>query len=493
MFPAAPLAIESGDNGVVNRYFDTDSDGRADFFERLDASGHVVSLHFDEDRADGFELEAFPPKTSQGDVPRLIIILDSVPYHLVKQMRSEGRFAYFYPPTRIVSPFPVMTDLCLADLFGDPPCDAVESQYFDGRRLNSGYGSYAREENSAWLAHTDYHLPFVAHGLAYTWPLPWYGHELRRIQESFLKNLDQPFVGYVVGTSAIGSRLGRDGHLAALVQLDRFCSWIIHRLRGRVQITLMSDHGHNLVPGQRIELQERLREFGYRVRSSLERPDDVVVPEFGIVTCAAVHTKKPAQVARDLATVTGVDLTAYRQDTGDVVVVHGTDTARLARRGNRYRYDTGSGDPLKLRPILERLNSEGKVDADGFVNDAVLLATTQDHVYPDVVRRLWRAFDGLVAHTPDVLVSLEDGYYCGSSSMSDWLDLQAAHGNLLMLSSSGYVMSTAGQLGPVIRMDALGDALRSAGVPLPGGNGSSPSVAVTVRPLPPAIGDGVVK
>ena len=80
---------------------------------------------------------------------------------------------------------------------------------------------------------------------------------------------------------------------------------------------------------------------------------------------------------------------------------------------------------------------------------------------------MWRAFHGLVEHTPEVLVSVEDGWHCGSAFMTDVLDLAAAHGNLGPLSSMGFVMSTAGSLPPVGRMEELHASLGKLGIPLP--------------------------
>jgi hypothetical protein len=265
--------------------------------------------------------------------------------------------------------------------------------------------------------------------------------------------------------------LGRNGHHAALVRLDRMCQQIVYDTRGRVQITLLSDHGHNLVASRRLSLVDELQRCGYRVRTSLQGPDDVVVPEFGAVNCAALHTRSPAAVARDVIGIDGVELTSYRTD-GDVVVLSRQGRARISRSDGRYCYRAERGDPLRLLPILETLAARGEVDSQGYVRDDVLFAATTDHVYPDVVHRLWRAFNGLVTHTPDVLVSVEDGWHCGNPTLSKILDMSAIHGNLNALSSTAFVMTTVEPLPPVLRMQDLADALRERGVPVPSKQGS---------------------
>jgi hypothetical protein len=76
----------------------------------------------------------------------------------------------------------------------------------------------------------------------------------------------------------------------------------------------------------------------------------------------------------------------------------------------------------------------------------------------------WRGCGG--RFTPDVLVSIADGCYFGDPFMAAVMGCSAAHGNLNLRGSSGFAMTTAGKLPPVLRMADLHGALRAAGVPL---------------------------
>jgi len=461
----------------VQRLYDTDADGRPDFAELLAPNGRIRQLQYrldDPSPADTVDLDRIAP----ADCPHLVIILDSVPFTMVRDLWNQGRFRLFAPPTRAIATFPVMTDLSLSEFFHASPCPGIESQYYDGHHLTNGYLTYAEEKNTPWLAYADYHLNPIDHSEVYGHPHVWFDHELRRIQELFYQKHQRCFIGYCVGPSALGAKFGRDGHLAGLIRLDRFCQQIFYRARGKVQITLFSDHGHNLVRSRRIPLTEFLRECGYHVGDSLQHPGDVVVPEFGVVTCAAVHTRQPAAVARDLLGLEGVDLTAYLDrgrgrpgSQGDrIIVLSRTGRASITHSDAGFRYETLpqlTGDPLELGPVLNLLRRQGRLDADGFVSDRVLFDATADGEYPDAVHRLWRAFHGLVKHTPDVLVSVKDGWHCGSPFMTDLLQLSAAHGNLNPLSSTAFVMTTVGKLPPVVRMEDLRAALINLGVPLP--------------------------
>ena len=56
----------------------------------------------------------------------LILLLDSVPYPMMKAYWDAGKFRLFEPPTRTIAPFPVMTDPSFAEFFNYSPLPAVE-------------------------------------------------------------------------------------------------------------------------------------------------------------------------------------------------------------------------------------------------------------------------------------------------------------------------------------------------------------------------------
>jgi hypothetical protein len=470
--PAAAVRSAERSGGGLEKWYDMDRDGRADYREVVSPAGRVDRIGYDRDQ-DGtvdeeIELAAVPPD----QVHHLLIILDSVPVGLVREFQEQGRLLYFPRPTRVVSPFPVMTDPALVEFFGMAPAPSVEAEYYDGQRLRDGYEVYAAGDNTPWHSRTDYYLEPVAHAVAYLSQPQWFGHELRRVREIFFerdKSRRRLTVTYVVSTSALGSRQGRGGHELALDRLDRFCQQMVHDTRGRVRISLISDHGHALVPSDRIPLADELVRRGYRVGSRLERPGDVVVPQFGVVTCAALYTHEPACVAGDVVGIPGVDLAAWAEPPekpDSVMVIDRFGRARITCSNGRFKYAVEKGDPLQLAGLLDELSKQGKLDADGFVADDVLFQATIGHTYPDAVARLWRAFHGLFVHVPDVLVSVQDGFVVGSKLMTTLVHMQGTHGNLRPASTFGFAASMAGELPPVLRMADLRAALQQAGVPL---------------------------
>lgn len=469
LFAVTALTVSASSDGTTERYYDTNHDGKADCSERLNAAGVVDAIRVDENK-DGC-LDDRDRPIILADVPdserrHLVMILDSVPFAMVESLWLEGRFRLFHRPSRVISPFPVMTDLCLSDFLGVSPCPGVESSYFDGTRLRNGYVAYAAKENVPWMDLVDLHLEPATHASVYLDAKAWYPHELRLVQKHLRRTNEPRVIAYVVGTSALGARIGRDGHQAGLIQLDRFCQLTTFESRGRVRISLLSDHGHNFLASQRIPLRRILAEFGYQPGETLERPDDVVVPEFGMVSCAVIHTRRPADVARDIVGIEGAELTIYRDPADGIAILSRDGRARITRSPAGFAYEAEFGDPLQLNPVYAVLRAHGKLDADGFATDADLKEATAAHVYPDVVHRLWRAFHGLVRNTPDVMLSTQDGYHCGSALMSRLVHLTAAHGNLRQPSSTAFSMSMCGELPDLVRMEDLRGELIRVGVPL---------------------------
>lgn len=466
LFPPVPMRIDSTGDARL-QWYDTDGNGRADYCERLNADGRIDQLGYDTDEngtiEDHVELVAIPA----GERRDLLIIVDSVPFTMVQDAWQHGALQFFPRPTRVIAPFPVMTDPSLVDFFGLTPGVAAEAEYYDGHTVREPYGIYLRGEVALWHKGVDYWLPHRAHGSGYLEPLEWFDHELREIQDRFAASGKSPFIGYCVGTSALGASGGRDGHCMGLSRIDRFCHEMVWQTRGRVRISLMSDHGHNLLnSSRRIPLADLLGTFGYRVTDKLAKPGDVVVPEFAMVSCASLYTRDGPQVARDVLNIDGVELAAYRQGSDAFVVLDRAGEAIITHSSAGYRYEAVRGDPLLLRPALKQLDAQGQVSPDGFVADDVLFEATVQGDWPDAVDRLWRALNVEFEYPADVLVCVADGYHCGSAFQTRAIDLHAVHGNLHPLSSSGVALSMAGPLPEVVRMRDLAAALRQAGVPL---------------------------
>lgn len=480
LFPASPLTVEQLAGGGERRWYNMTGDKAGDYYEQLSPKGRITEIGYGSRNGTprAVKLDEIPPAEQR----QLLLLLDSVPYSLVEEYYQNGRFRFFYPPAVQISPFPVMTDISFAEFFRVSPEGGVEAEYYDGKRMTSGYDVYASGTNAKWEKYSQYVLSPLCHPEMYLFPLPWTDHEFRRIEETYLEAPRQITVGYSVGTSSLGSNLGRAGHEHGLDDVERMCQHLIYATEGRARISILSDHGHAFYDGTRIPLSQKLKELGYRpTKGTLKDPRDVGVPEFGLVSCAVIYTQSAAAVARDCLKIEGIELSAY-VDGRDVVVLGRGGSARISKSGERYRYAAEQGDPLQILPAIEQLKQRGDVDPDGFIPDDALFAATAGGTYPDGVYRLWRAFNGLVEHTPDVMLSIAEPYYAGSPTMKMVLRrIVGVHGSLEKVSSYGMCMTMAGHLPPIQRQEDLRAHLIRLGVPVPGPTETQPSGNTVAR------------
>jgi hypothetical protein len=238
------------------------------------------------------------------------------------------------------------------------------------------------------------------------------------------------------------SRLGAAGLGECLDQLERLCMQLFWERQGAIDITIVSDHGHNLVPSVNFPVEEKLEAAGFRVGKTIaDRERGVVLDINGLVTWFGVHTSRPAQVADALLVEPEIELATYLE--GESVVVRdAVGLARIDQRDGRLRYQRVAGDPLRLEPALAALAAGGLLDADGFGSDGDWLRATLDAEFPDALDRLWRAFHGQVVSPPQAMFTLRDGHCAGLASMESWITMQSTHGGLARSNSDAVLLST---------------------------------------------------
>jgi len=391
---------------------------------------------------------------------RLLLCLDGVPHEVVVAARSRGLFDNFRDPARLLSPFPTLTNVALAQMLGATPPPGYESLYFDreARELRGGVRKYIGRRTpdkvpSSYMDELDYQEPLPFEFLIYVATERVWRADMRRFRERFLAaGPDRDFFGFLKATDGL-LHIGGPARLGvALESLDRLLQGLQGECGSETEIVLFSDHGMNLVENRRVHLQTHLRRGGYEVVSRM-RPGrgrrNVAAPAFGLCGYVALYCgdeTDPAELAPALADLEGVDFSVYRE--GGAAALSGPrGRARIEReeRGGRayYCYRQLDGDPLMLGPVARALAAEGAAGADGFAPDDVWLARTAGHTYPDALANIHGSlFTPRVGHTADVLVSLADGYYYGASSFSRFTRLLATHGNALAPSTNAFLMST---------------------------------------------------
>jgi len=417
------------------------------------------------------------PERSEAAVRHLIICVDGVAFSTIEEMRAEGRFKLFRAPSRMIAPFPSLTNLALGEILkpagaGEPP--GYEDNYFDTAKNKMRGGLLDRFRGGRFIKGTfrelfDYHPSAIKSGLGYVAPpASTYLESLTdivRLKQKFRASREPVFFAYT-GASDSLAHLGGERLLKSfLVRLDETVKDLVRDGGGgRIEVTIFSDHGNDFKSYRRVSLKSALRRADFKLDDKIKNDRSVVLPQFGLVGCAVMWTRESneARLAAVASRVGGVDFAAYEKD-GAVYVLNGRGSAILERRGERFRYRAVQGDPLELSPVVDSLRRQGRVDAEDFIADEDWFAVTIESARPDVVRRVFEGVSERVQHRANVLVNFADGYYTGNASLDVFAFLQATHGNLGARQSFGFVLSNARDLPPHLRAR---DVWRAIGSPV---------------------------
>jgi hypothetical protein len=447
-FPQESLAQPAISAGAFAAY-DANHDSRADFFTYADSRGRINRIGYARDGSDKpteiVDLDAIPATRCR----HLVILLDGFCYDVVKQYYDNGGLRMCYPPSRVIAPYPTLTDLGFEDLLGYMPCLANEALYFDRatNRLVGGNSAYLEGRNEPYNRLLQYRANSLDDAFGYLYPWSIYNKEIQNAKVGFDRNESMEFIAYFVSSAGVGTAEGAEGQRRCLRVVDQFVNQVVCESRGLTKVTIATDHGHSYTPGRRIPLEFHLAGKGWHIVDSLTQPKDVVYIRFGIETYAAFYTNQRADLASDLSAAEGVEITSYAEKDAVVVLGNGGSKAIIHRNGDRYRYETMQGDPLKISEILAKLPA----DAQRYYAETDVFQATCTHVYPDPLARLWRAHFGLVQNPPDVIVSLADNYYSGSASFAGFIKVASTHGGLNLRNSSSFIMSTLGPMPEVMR------------------------------------------
>lgn len=447
-FPAESMAPSAKAAGAFAAY-DASGHGAADFYLFTDASGRVNRLGYDSAKhpkaVQYVDLDTLDKK----NLRHLVIILDGFGYDVVKDYYDHGGLRVFYPPSRVISPYPTMTDTSLEDALGYVPCEGFEAAYYShsqGREVG-GTGDYLKGTDEPYAQLLQYRASISLDGPSYIWPRPIFDKEINDAKKVFDGHQTHEMIAYFVSSAGAGTKEGAEGQRWCLGRVDQLIHQIYWETRGQSSITLFADHGHSYTPGTRIPLEGFLTRRGWNLTDKLKNPRDVSYIRFGLETYASFSTTQRKELAADLIQAEGVELASYAQ--GQSVIVLGKDgqKATIRRWKNGYSYEPAQGDPLKLKGILAGLTA----DKDGFYSEDDLFKATLMHEYPSAMQRLWRAHFDLVKDPADVIVSLENKYFSGSATLAAFAKVASTHGSLNRTNSTTFIMSTIAPLPPAMR------------------------------------------
>jgi hypothetical protein len=402
---------------------------------------------------------------------RLLLCLDGVPYEVLKVAKGQGLFDIFSDPSRLLSPFPTMTNVALSRMLGATAPLGYESLYFDktARELRGGVSKYIGwrtpdKAPSSYMDELDYQEPLPFEFLVYFAPETIWRADMKRFHERFRRAPQQrDFFAFLKGTDGLMHIRGPRRLTVALQSLDKILKEIHAYCGDETEIVLFSDHGMNVDDHQRVNLQTHLRKNGYVLSNQLRGRNrrSISIPAFGLCGYAALYCvdeEAASEVADSIVDLEGVDFSIHR-DGDEAIMVKGTrGAARIHRRENEssasYRYEQVTGDPLELTPVINKLREDCLLDTSGYALDTAWYERTASHIYPDALANLFQSlYAPRVGHTADVLVSMRDGYYYGDSFFSRLARLAATHGNALRASSTAFLMSTHRTLPTFVRAD----------------------------------------
>ncbi|HEY8226732.1 MAG TPA: alkaline phosphatase family protein, partial [Pyrinomonadaceae bacterium] len=395
----------------------------------------------------------------------------------IQSAQHRGLFEFFNAPTRLLSPFPTMTNVALSAMLGASPPAGYESLYFDrkSRQLQGGIRKYLGRRTpdkipSSYMDDLDYQEPLMFEFLIYVAADTVWRSDMQRFRERFhAAPQNRDYFAFLKATDGLLHSQGPRRLAIALESLDSILKEIRKICGDETEIVLFSDHGMNLEENKRTNLVTNLRSHGFEVRSSFNggTTRSVCIPAFGLCSYAAAYCSSEElvpSVAAALIDEPGVDFVVYRDGT-EVMVTSRQGEARIQKRetpetkAKWYRYDPTTGDPLKLNPIAASLKDH--VASDGFAPDSVWYSMTKPHEYPDALNNIYSSlFLPRVKHTADILISLRDGYYYGWSPFGKFVRLAATHGNALRSSTNAFLMSTHRTLPEFVRADDARELLR---------------------------------
>jgi hypothetical protein len=398
---------------------------------------------------------------------RLILCLDGVPFDIVTRARERGLFDSFHETSRLLSPFPTMTNIALSTMFSASPPLGYESRYFnrDTRSLQGGISKYIGRRTpdkvpSTYMDQLDYQEPLPFEYLVYVAPEAVLRADMRRFRERFGEApQDRDYVAFIKGTDGLLHIRGPRRLELALESLDRLLTEIRSFCGDETEIVLFSDHGMTIGRVERVHLQTHLKCCGYILADQLSHGNGraVSLPTFGLIGYAALYCNEDLveKLADDIIGLEGVDFAISKTGSNSLRVTGGKGVAIITRKSGEsdsYKYEQISGDPLMLSGASQRLSQRNAFDQEGFAPDNLWFEQVATHIYPDALSNL---FDSLysprVGHNADVLVSIKDGYYYGSSFFSQLVTLEATHGNAMQSSTNAFIMSTHRALPAAVR------------------------------------------
>jgi hypothetical protein len=415
--------------------------------------------------------------------PRIaVFFLDGVPYRAAVEAAELGAFEGWSKPKAMLAPFPSMTNVSFTAMMlplGGETVSGYEVRHFDASHNKMTSGVFNYDENRAgWRDVTHVQLRKKKNKAAnYIKPRKTLWKVLQRMDDLVMETDEDLVFGHIGSTDVIGHWDSGDALAPVLVELSAWFSDLERRheeTRGRpLRLIVCSDHGNS---SGRVTYnkgpEKLLKKAGLHVNSRLERPNDVVVPLYGVVNFGVLFVDPElAEIAAwAVIGVEGVNLAAWVSAPETLSVINNEAEAIVRWRdegGQRFfSYDATRGDPLRLAATVSEMRDLDLLDADGFVSEEDWFAMSAFEEFPDAPRRLVESLTGRYVRNPaTVIYSLDPRHAMGTRSAQIGArivagHLNGTHGGLDRTSSLGFYLTNdpgRAPAGPAVRVD---DVLR---------------------------------
>lgn len=391
---------------------------------------------------------AVPPR-------RLVLALDGIDYRDIVAARERGLFSGFRAPSRLVSTFPSISDIAWHEIFGVQPPRGYQRIYYStayneviGAALDAIRPIEFEDRMDMAFGAKFHHLGayLISNTIA--------KHEIDVAVGDFFKFADRSTIYvYNVGPDALqhtrGDLLKYLDHLDK--KLGELQATYAQRTGRPLEIVVVSDHGHNrAVDAKFLPVVKTLQTRGFRIADELRAPTDVAFSVDGVTTGFGVFAlpESVTPVSDLLASMEGVDVVSVRLSDDRFSVQANGQRAEIERkrgpRGDKFRYLTREGDPLQYASIVDRMQRDKAIDAEGFADSPTWIRYTSSSRYPVALERIVRGHTVVTLNPAPILVSLSDDFRVGLGMVSvanRMRPLGGTHGALSSSNALGVLMT----------------------------------------------------
>jgi hypothetical protein len=400
---------------------------------------------------------------------RLILLVDGVSYRDVQALQEGTAFKTvrgkrvpaeafrqgYFPVSRLISTFPSISDPAWTEILGNEPAPGYQRTYFSAATrsqvsLNGVTSSAEYEKQMTWQMRGGFRRV-----MSYGSPVRAFGYELNEVMKSFLQADGETtnFYALIHSTDSAQHLWGDiNSMLCALDEKLQELRAIYRAREGKeLEILILSDHGNNHAGGgTRVAIRRFLARHGYRVTKSPAGPRDIVLPTAGIESWVEIHNadSETINLVHLLSNLAGVDLITARvpdQTHRFMVMNSKKELAMIEWKGNSFKYEMKTGDPLTHWPVVEALANKHELDANGFATAEAWMAETLTHHYPLALERIVRGHTTLALNPASILISLDNAHVHSGWLLKRGITLVKSggtHGALDHISSTGVLLSS---------------------------------------------------